>query len=171
MSTRANIKLNFGDTHLWLYAHHDGYTEHRGVELAKALQDAWEKTSDQGSWFWNNLVSRLANNIVKNEETPQAINGGDKYEITTGEHGDIEYLYEITANPIGVPGLRFRVYEVDGTIEAPTHNQFFDFFLAGAAGTWHKADLKELVEAMESGKGKLKLADSIYTANKGGQNV
>ena len=73
MGTRCNIKIKTGDTTLWVYRHWDGYPAATGVDLARKLVNV--KSSEE-------FITKLLND--------------DAYEVTTEQHGDIEYLYNIT---------------------------------------------------------------------------
>lgn len=79
MSTRCNIKIkqNWDSAPIWLYHHHDGYLEGVGADLNNRL------AGYKCRWY----APDIANKLVKDSE--------DEYEITMGEHGDIDYLYEI----------------------------------------------------------------------------
>ena len=72
MGTRCNIKIETGDTTLWIYRHWDGYPAVTG----------------------NDLATKLVNVKNANEFITKLIND-DAYEVTTEQHGDIEYLYKI----------------------------------------------------------------------------
>lgn len=72
MGTRCNIKIKTGDTTLWIYRHWDGYPAETGVDLARKLVNV--KTADE-------FIAKLLKD--------------DAYEVTTDQHGDIEYLYTI----------------------------------------------------------------------------
>jgi len=72
MGTRCNIKIKTGDTTLWIYRHWDGYPAETGVDLATKLVNV--KSA-------NEFITKLIND--------------DAYEVTTEQHGDIEYLYNI----------------------------------------------------------------------------
>ena len=73
MGTRCNIKIETGDTTLWVYRHWDGYPAATGVDLARKLVNV--KSAQE-------FINKLLND--------------DAYEVTTGQHGDIEYLYNIS---------------------------------------------------------------------------
>ena len=75
MGTRCNIKIETGDTTLWIYRHWDGYPAETGNDLARKLVNV--KSADE-------FISKLIND--------------DAYEVTTEQHGDIEYLYNIRFN-------------------------------------------------------------------------
>lgn len=83
MSTRCNIivKDRFNNR-IYLYHHHDGYPEGVGADLKKFFEQ-YQK------WQIQQHGVLLANKLVKN--TAGLDDGG--YEITTGLHEDIEYLY------------------------------------------------------------------------------
>ena len=72
MGTRCNIKIETGDTTLWIYRHWDGYPAETGNDLARKLVNV--KSADE-------FITKLIND--------------DAYEVTTDQHGDIEYLYII----------------------------------------------------------------------------
>ena len=76
MSTRANVKIvttegETGYNTLWLYKHHDGYPTHTGDILEFV--------------FTNNKVKNAVN----------ALTTKHKFETTTEQHGDINWLYDI----------------------------------------------------------------------------
>ena len=73
MGTRCNIKIETGDTTLWIYRHWDGYPAETGVDLATKLVHVKNA---------NEFITKLIND--------------DAYEVTTEQHGDIEYLYNVT---------------------------------------------------------------------------
>jgi hypothetical protein len=79
MSTRCNIEIIEEGKSVWLYHHHDGYPQGVGFDLMKRFNDSMKKETL--------YLDTVANKLVKD---PQ-----DDYEITTGEHGDIEYKYVI----------------------------------------------------------------------------
>ena len=79
MSTRSNIIIkNNNEIVKTLYKHHDGYIAGVGVDLVRYLipLKTYRPTEPK------DLLSVLSN----------------KYEVTTGIHGDIEYLYTISFN-------------------------------------------------------------------------
>ena len=78
MSTRCNIKIleRFDSIPIWIYHHHDGYMEGVGADLNNRL-------ANRRNWY----AADIANQLVKDTK--------DEYEITTSQHGDIEYLYVI----------------------------------------------------------------------------
>ena len=76
MATRCNIQINDQNTEIWLYRHYDGYPECTGDELEEVLKDVKPESAGQ-------LAELLVHNFPSD------------YEYTTGQHGDIEYLYQI----------------------------------------------------------------------------
>jgi len=69
------------NTNIWLYRHHDGYLSETGYNLACNLIH-----SKNAHNFLENLLSEK---YEANESRPaQKI-----YELTSSQHGDIEYLY------------------------------------------------------------------------------
>ena len=81
MSTRCNINIKNYTTNIWLYRHHDGYLSETGYNLACNLIH-----SKDAHTF---LESLLSEKYEANESRPaQKI-----YELTSSQHGDIEYLY------------------------------------------------------------------------------
>lgn len=80
MSTRCNVIVKTKFDKIWLYHHHDGYPEGVGQDLINRFKDKFEKT---GQIWWSDII----NELVKDQN--------DEYEVTNGEHGDIEYLYTI----------------------------------------------------------------------------
>ena len=79
MSTRANIVLQEKGYTLWLYHHCDGYPSYLGRKLMQIMENHKKDYSD---------IFDIANEMIKDKED----NG---FEITNGQHGDIEYLYLI----------------------------------------------------------------------------
>jgi|TARA_A100000172_G_scaffold8180_2_gene4528 hypothetical protein len=81
MSTRANINIQFGESCIWLYSHYDGYLAFRGYDLISNLTH-----SKNAKEFLNRLLNQK-------EEPSLYRDGRHTYELTSEEHGDIEYLY------------------------------------------------------------------------------
>ena len=81
MSTRSNILIKSGDTNIWIYRHMDGYLSETGYNLAVTLARSKSYTD-----FMNQLLSYKYNPSIYRKAEPV-------YEITTEQHGDIEYLY------------------------------------------------------------------------------
>ena len=81
MSTRSNILIKSGDTNIWIYRHMDGYLSETGYNLTATLAHS-ENYQD----FMSKLLSYKYD--VSEFRKAEPI-----YEMTTGQHGDIEYLY------------------------------------------------------------------------------
>ena len=82
MSTRSNVLLNLGDTKLYLYRHCDGYPGANGADLAEKLI----KHKNCGKAFISDLLAERYDATDYRPERPV-------WEVTTGLHGDIEWLY------------------------------------------------------------------------------
>jgi len=106
MSTRANIKIKDHYNELWFYRHSDGYPEGTMPTLEKFLQ--WVKDGKirdnvgQASG-WLVLIGAMEYNEVYSENRLKTMEELFKpvnwkvgaYEPTTGQHGDIDFLYTI----------------------------------------------------------------------------
>jgi|TARA_R100000482_G_scaffold99666_1_gene43217 hypothetical protein len=85
MSTRANVVIkNDKGEDLWLYKHHDGYVSYTGGELEFAFT-------------FKRDVEASVEYLLENG-----------FEVTEGEHGDIEYLYVI--RNLGSNNIMISVY-------------------------------------------------------------
>jgi hypothetical protein len=105
MSTRANIVVKDADDELWFYRHSDGYPSGIAETLGKFCQ--WVKVgrirdnANQASgWLIAIGMEEYKGTFNRsNVFEPGAKDGmGWKvgaYEPTTGQHGDIEYLYVV----------------------------------------------------------------------------
>jgi len=113
MSTRANIKITDGYADLWFYRHSDGYPEGTLPTLNKFME--WLKddrirgnVGQAAGWLILLGIQEYATGNYGypdgNEPLKDAQPGHDTncfgwkigaYEPTTGQHGDIEYLYTI----------------------------------------------------------------------------
>ena len=85
MGTRCNIKISYGDNDIYIYRHWDGYLSQTGKDVYDKLQNSRKENYSMGE---KDEASRI--NI------PNFINSfllDNRYELTTGVHGDIEYLY------------------------------------------------------------------------------
>ena len=82
MSTRSNILIKSGNTNIWIYRHMDGYLSETGYNLAVTLAHSKSYTD-----FMNSLLSYKYEPTTFSKALPV-------YEITTEQHGDIEYLYK-----------------------------------------------------------------------------
>lgn len=100
MSTRSHILIKENGQEIKLYHHCDGYPEGVGADLKQFLK---------GFACWN--ADYIATDLVKGAVQAQRITGwkpdgdpihgltsDDGYEITTGVHGDEEYVYVIDCN-------------------------------------------------------------------------
>ena len=118
MSTRANILIKDGNDKQWFYRHSDGYpsstAENLKIFIGWLNDGLIRRNVGQGaSWLiilgnndTNDMISRMrkeGSKSAKHEnfgggKHPYKGSGGWKvgsYEITTEQHGDIEYLYTI----------------------------------------------------------------------------
>lgn len=93
MSTRCNIIIKDGAERIYLYHHHDGYPMGVGTELQGYLQRKWSGPYQQIWWG-----ASIANHLVKwhiNYPLAKEEHEDEEYEITTGLHDDVEYVYVI----------------------------------------------------------------------------
>ena len=81
MSTRCNINIKIYSSNIWLYRHHDGYLSETGYNLACNLIHSKDA---------NTFLQSLLNEKHEANELRPAEN---IYELTSSQHGDIEYLY------------------------------------------------------------------------------
>jgi hypothetical protein len=81
MSTRCNINIKIYNTNIWLYRHHDGYLSETGYNLACNLIHSKDAHN-----FLENLLS-------EKYEASELRPAQKIYELTSSQHGDIEYLY------------------------------------------------------------------------------
>ena len=104
MSTRANIVLDSKRyNRIWLYHHWDGYPSWLGKQLMEFLIK-----NGNGANEWGNDSICLANELIKDKED-------DGYELTNGQHGDIDYLYKIDT---GEKTIRaYLVKDIEGNLE------------------------------------------------------
>ena len=112
MGTRANIKLTQNvkmynkengtkdrPLSIWLYHHWDGYLSGLGAELQAFMIWYYQQPNN-----FRHYIEDVATALVKGKFKDNMANrtdippseGDDGFEITTGQHGDIEYLYTIT---------------------------------------------------------------------------
>lgn len=87
MATRANIVLKNAETTLWLYRHWDGYPAIAGANLAKVIKLALRNQHGYAS-----LLPHIAETLLAERDT----GGRSIYELTSGKHGDIQWLYQLT---------------------------------------------------------------------------
>jgi hypothetical protein len=98
MSTRANILIKDSHDELWFYRHSDGYPEGTMPTLSEFMRRIVEgeirnNVSQASGWL---IVIGHEEYAEQREKYPHI--GGWKvgaYEPTTGEHGDINYLYVV----------------------------------------------------------------------------
>jgi hypothetical protein len=105
MSTRCNIKVADGYDTLWFYRHSDGYPEGALPTLKKFM--GWvkdglirENVGQASGWLiviGHKEYSEYEGNGYTDLPSKESGSGWKvgAYEPTTGEHGDIEYLYEL----------------------------------------------------------------------------
>ena len=114
MGTRCNLILKHHDTTIYLYRHYDGYLSVTGYDIATRLV--------------NNLsINKFIRSILSVNTDPDFVRDSKpQYEITTGEHGDIEYLYEITFptyytfdNDVPDNKISFKISERTGDWDQP----------------------------------------------------
>ncbi len=99
MSTRANIVIKSGDDELWFYRHSDGYPEGALPPLEKFLSWVRERKIRDNVGQAAGWLIMIGNAEYEQGKEP----GNDGFsgwkvgsmEPTTGQHGDIEYLYTI----------------------------------------------------------------------------
>lgn len=113
MSTRANVQIikncagGDAESIFWLYHHHDGYPRGLGASLLQTLNE--KGILGEGRNF---TASGIATILL---QTPEPIysdgNTKNEFELTTGMHGDIEYLYTITIHADGFTSLRCNPVE------------------------------------------------------------
>jgi hypothetical protein len=93
MTTRCNIvieEMRAGRKRprmVYLYRHHDGYPAMTGadvLEVARGIRgDAWERAED------------VANGFLRRFDQHGAGAATPTYELTSGVHGDVDYVYRI----------------------------------------------------------------------------
>lgn len=101
MATRANILIQELGTTIWVYHHWDGYPCYLGGKIMRLLSEKAGKYTG---------ATGIANIMFHDED--------DKgFELTTGRHGDIEYLYHINADTKEITCYRTRYNEMDKPLE------------------------------------------------------
>ena len=94
MGTRCNIRITYGDTNIWIYRHWDGYLSETGKDVYEKLQRCIVKEhrfGDKENAQKVNIVNFIYSFVIDN-----------RYELTTGEHGDIEFLYHFKFSQNGL---------------------------------------------------------------------
>lgn len=115
MSTRANVQIiqncagGDAESTFWLYHHCDGYPRGLGASLLQTMKE--KGILGEGRNF---TASGIATIILQTpepmySESPSAHK--NTFELTTGMHGDIEYLYTITIHADGFVSLRCNPVE------------------------------------------------------------
>lgn len=92
MSTRCNILFKDGKEKLWFYRHSDGYPEHTGKDLLAFVQNY------SNGLYRTNIGQSAGHLIIRGHNEYKDYNYDWKvgaYEPTTGQHGDIDFLYTI----------------------------------------------------------------------------
>tara|TARA_Y100000593_G_C4240826_1_gene302047 strand:- start:317 stop:676 length:360 start_codon:yes stop_codon:yes gene_type:complete len=94
MGTRCNIKVTDGHDTLWFYRHWDGYPSSVMPSLEPLMEGlkSGNLRANVGQFAgWITVIGH------QEAECPELGSGWKcgNYEPTTGEHGDIEYLYTI----------------------------------------------------------------------------
>ena len=92
MSTRCNVVVKYGQDELYFYRHSDGYPS----SVLPSLEPLMDELRKGG--LRNNISQFAGWIIVLGHEEYGSKKDGWKvgaYEPTTGQHGDIEYLYTI----------------------------------------------------------------------------
>ena len=98
MSTRANIVMTDGETKLWAYRHSDGYPRCAGeslIEFCKGYKTGKMRGNpiqSMGHLILHGHNEYKSAGLLESDYMKWKIGA---YEITDGEHGDIEYLYTI----------------------------------------------------------------------------
>ena len=110
MSTRANIVLKqnidaYKEAHpdytedgaeIWLYHHSDGYLSYLGKYLVDFMRNYY--VPGQCRPYIEDVATALVKGVTKDQwagRNEQEWLDDDSFEVTTGQHGDIEYLYTI----------------------------------------------------------------------------
>ena len=130
MSTRANILIKDNYDELWFYRHSDGYPSCTAESLKTFVgwvnEGRIRNNVGQGSG-WLIILGHseyMDSNKVTLEPTNEGYSGWKcgAYEPTTGQHGDIEYLYTIN--------LDKKTVEVNGIYGEEVSTYSFDDFLS-----------------------------------------
>ena len=124
MGTRCNVLLTYGSTKIWLYRHWDGYVSMTGADLANKLRDALTNINAPTDALYT--FQRFAHSLMNQKR------GGDgrdkdqpQYELTNGEHGDIEHLYAIAFSSSGARVTHTRIpFDAERVSHRMTPSQF-----------------------------------------------
>jgi hypothetical protein len=94
MGTRCNIKITDGQDTLWFYRHYDGYPSSVMPDLAHLMGRLRRgELRDNVGQFSGHLIVLGAEDFNRRVRTDYDSWKCGHYEPTTGEHGDIEWLY------------------------------------------------------------------------------
>jgi len=99
MGTRCNINITDANgSELWIYRHSDGYPEQVLPQLNELMNKVKEGLlRDNVSQFtgWLIVIGNKEYNRTRNLPKRQGFNSWKcgAYEPTTGEHGDIDFMY------------------------------------------------------------------------------
>lgn len=88
MSTRTNIIIEYGQTSIYLYRHHDGYLAETGANIHRVLSAHKKRSILQ-------TTDILKDFLDQSYPSTKYRNSQPIYEITNSVHGDIEFLYRI----------------------------------------------------------------------------
>ena len=107
MSTRANVKIKDSSGELWFYRHSDGYPEGTMPTLTRFLDMVINKQIRDNivqASGWLILLGAEEYNTSLESLKKENYNSWKvgAYEPTTGEHGDIEYLYTIDLDALTI---------------------------------------------------------------------
>jgi hypothetical protein len=94
MGTRCNIKVTDGHDELWFYRHWDGYPSAVEPSLEPLMDKLKEGKLRTNVGQFAGWLTILGHQEAGKPELGEGWKCGN-YEPTTGEHGDIEYLYTI----------------------------------------------------------------------------
>lgn len=131
MSTRCNIHIIDYRTNdnLWLYHHHDGYPNGVGKELTDFLAISGNRSlSPEG--MLDTLIYLY----------------GDEYEVTDGEHGDIDYKYIID---IYEDKCIMTIIEKKDDLDIKIADFKYSQENSGSKKSWKVSDLKKMSANME----------------------
>ena len=90
MGTRCNIRITYGNTNVYIYRHWDGYLSETGKDVYEKLQQSRVKEYNLGAQEEAQKVNII--NFIN------SFLHDNCYELTTGVHGDIEYMYHFEFN-------------------------------------------------------------------------
>lgn len=108
MSTRANIIIKDSHTELWFYRHSDGYPEGVMPTLKKFIDLIKKGTLRDDAMQSAGWLIIFGHNEYKVPDEPSVKNDWKvgAYEPTTGQHGDIEWLYTVDVEKMTIEKKR-----------------------------------------------------------------